>query len=56
MKQDFSSRKPCVMIVASSGGADVRISFNNSPFTTLEIFESGIRFFFSIIWVRNNLM
>ena len=32
------------MIFAGSGAADVRISFNNPPFTTLEIFERGIRF------------
>ena len=45
IKEDFSSRKPYVMIVAGSGGADVRISFNKYHFTTLEIFERGIRFF-----------
>ena len=45
IKEDFSSRKPYVMIVAGSGGADIRISFNNPPFTTFEIFERGIRFF-----------
>ena len=45
IKEDFSSRKPYVMIVTGSGGADIRISFNNFTFSTLEIFERGIRFF-----------
>ena len=33
------------MIVAGRGGVDVRITFNNFPHTTLQIFERGIRFF-----------
>ena len=33
------------MIVAGRGGKDVKITFNNFPHTTLQIFERGIRVF-----------
>ena len=45
MRKKFSSGNPYVIIVAGRGGADVRITFNNFPHTTLQIFERGIRFF-----------
>ena len=45
MRKKFSSGNPYVMIVSGRGGKDVRIIFNKYPYTSLLIFERGIRFF-----------